>query len=68
MACFVYHMKSCPHGMLTLVYMHGRRSSSLMIVQLAIVASRFVFGAISHCNCLPSCKASLGLPFKKEGQ
>eukprot|EP00957_Ditylum_brightwellii_P169249 12881860-Ditylum_brightwellii.AAC.1 len=39
MACFVYHTKSCPHGRLTLVLAHGKRSSSSTIVQLAIVAS-----------------------------
>eukprot|EP00957_Ditylum_brightwellii_P191639 14590475-Ditylum_brightwellii.AAC.1 len=41
MACFVYHTKSCPHERLTLVLVHGKRSSSLTIVQLAIVARRF---------------------------
>eukprot|EP00957_Ditylum_brightwellii_P119797 9140182-Ditylum_brightwellii.AAC.1 len=67
MACFVYHTKSCYCGMLTLVLVHGGRSSSSAIVQLALVA-RFVFGAIGHRNCSPSSKSSLGLPFRKEVQ
>eukprot|EP00957_Ditylum_brightwellii_P119627 9126907-Ditylum_brightwellii.AAC.1 len=61
MACFMYLTKSCPHRRLTLVLAH-------VVVQLAIVPSRFVFGAIVRCNCLPSCESSLGLPFKKEVQ
>eukprot|EP00957_Ditylum_brightwellii_P168141 12799850-Ditylum_brightwellii.AAC.1 len=40
MACFVYHMKSCPRRRLILVLTHGERSSSSTIVQLAIVARR----------------------------
>eukprot|EP00957_Ditylum_brightwellii_P167229 12730382-Ditylum_brightwellii.AAC.1 len=68
MACFMYHTKSCPHRMLILVLAHGERPSSLTIVQLVIVASRFVFAAIGCRYCLPSCKSSLGLPFKKEVQ
>eukprot|EP00957_Ditylum_brightwellii_P105963 8083016-Ditylum_brightwellii.AAC.1 len=68
MACFVFHMKSCSCGMLTLVLAHGRRSLSSTIVQLAIVASRFVFGAIGCRNCSPSCESSLCSPFTKEVQ
>eukprot|EP00957_Ditylum_brightwellii_P004110 312213-Ditylum_brightwellii.AAC.1 len=79
MACLVYHTKSCSYGMLTLVLVHGRRSSSLTIVQLTIVASlgrpvssasfsRFVLGAIGSCNCSPSRKSSLGLLSGKEVQ
>eukprot|EP00957_Ditylum_brightwellii_P075036 5702393-Ditylum_brightwellii.AAC.1 len=65
MACFVNHAKSCLRGRLTFALAHGRRSSSLTIVQLAVVAmlTRFVFAAISRRNSSPSCESSLGLPF-----
>eukprot|EP00957_Ditylum_brightwellii_P190962 14540444-Ditylum_brightwellii.AAC.1 len=66
MACFVYHPKSCLRGRLTLVLVHGKRTSSLLIVQLVTVASRFVFAAIGRRTCLPSCKSSLCFPFQKK--
>eukprot|EP00957_Ditylum_brightwellii_P056948 4316590-Ditylum_brightwellii.AAC.1 len=66
MACFVYHTKPCPRGRLTLVLAHGERFLSLMTVQLALIASRFVFAAIGRRNCSPSRESSLGLPFEKE--
>eukprot|EP00957_Ditylum_brightwellii_P191099 14550670-Ditylum_brightwellii.AAC.1 len=69
MACFVYHTKSSSRGMLTLVLAHGGRSLSSTIVPLPVTSaflSRFVFGAIGRCNCLPSWGSSLGLPFMKE--
>eukprot|EP00957_Ditylum_brightwellii_P125728 9584444-Ditylum_brightwellii.AAC.1 len=53
--------------MSTLALAHGKRSSFSTIVPLALVA-RFVFAAISHCNRLPSCKSSLGLPFQEKVQ
>eukprot|EP00957_Ditylum_brightwellii_P100772 7680671-Ditylum_brightwellii.AAC.1 len=68
MACFVCHTKSCLCGRLTLVLAHGRRSLSSAIVQLALVVSSFVFGAIGRHNCSPSRESSLGLPFEKEVQ
>eukprot|EP00957_Ditylum_brightwellii_P032355 2450948-Ditylum_brightwellii.AAC.1 len=46
--CLMYHMKSCPHERLTLVLVHGGRSLSLTIVQLAIVA---------RCMSVPSKEA-----------
>eukprot|EP00957_Ditylum_brightwellii_P076446 5810195-Ditylum_brightwellii.AAC.1 len=66
MACFMYHTKSCPLGRLTLDLAHGKRSLSLTIVQLVIVASRFVLAAIGRRSCSPSCKSSLGFPYQQK--